>query len=332
LVEAGDVNRRVFITAGWADDGLNVSQIPQSSSPILPSESVDDFATVLARRLQQPLPARAWGLFTTVLLGVCSFGILPLLIWPGRFRDYVAAESRAMQEIAEWARVRGKRPAAVGPLFAAAEDAACKPLPWLACLLLTLFVVVAFWLSFMHTSLTWDHLLGVTYYFPLRGTGIAQPHALHLHKVWVAVLSVGYLLHWLQVRSHASDVKLFVARLNPLVEAEHLPPIPTPRCGSGVGVMSIVAAVLMCLYGAWWGIPMLLAGAAQRRYMRVTGPTIRRELHLRISDIAAQRRMPRPVLQTAIPSGQQCSNRRCLAPLRIGAKFCTRCGSAKVNA
>jgi len=307
---------------------VDVTQVPQPNSPILPSESVDDFATVLARRLQQPLPSRAWGLLTTVILGVCSFGILPLLMWPGRFREYVMAESKAMQEIAEWARVRGKRPAAVGPLMAAAEDAAFKPLPWITCLLLTVFVVATFWLSFMHTSLTWHRLLAVTYYFHLEHAGIALPRALNLHKIWVAVLCVGYLIHWMQVRSHLSDAKLFVARFNPLVEAEHLPLIAMPRNGSCLRVMWIVTALFMGAYGCWWGIPMLLAAAAQRRYVRVIGPTVRRELHLRMCDIAAQRRMPRPILQTAMASGQQCANRRCLAPLRAGAKFCTRCGSA----
>lgn len=299
----------------------------QITSPVLPRESTDDYATVLARRLNQPLPDASWGLLTTVILGVASFGVLPLLLWPGRFRDYVTAEARAIQELCDWARLRGKQPAAVGPILAAAEDIAPRPIPWLACLMLGVLLIGVFVTSFLYTPLTWEHLFGVTYYYRLRPSGMQWAHTEHLHRIWIAVLSVGYLLHWLQVRSHLGDMIRFIDRFNPAIESEMLPPIATPDRKFGLGFTWIIAGVLMAWYGAWWGIPMLLAAAAQRRYVRVTGAALRRALHVRMCDIAAQRRMPAKVLQSTA-FNTRCINQRCMAPVRTEAKFCTRCGSS----
>src|SRR5258708_30048128 len=93
----------------------SISPRPDGSSP-------DDLAAVVIRRLEGGSRYRAWGLFKTVLLGVPSFGLLPLFAWPVRFREHVAEESEAMKELAQWAKHRGREPAAVGPLFAAAEE------------------------------------------------------------------------------------------------------------------------------------------------------------------------------------------------------------------
>jgi hypothetical protein len=313
----------------WANTPTlqDVSNFSQPTSPYPAPVASDDYAAVLARRLGQQPPAGggAWGLFTTVILGLFSFGVLPLLIWPSRFREYVSAESRAMQELAEWARIRGRRPAAVGPLLAAAEDASFRPLPWVTCLLLAVFVVGVFVISFVQQPVTYSNLLSVTYYFNMRPTTLSQAHATQLHKIWVAVLSVGYLLHWVQVRSHLADVRRFVARFNPVIESEFLPTIRLQRT-CGMGIMWIVAAFLMGCYGVWWGIPMLMAGAVQRRYIRTVGRELRHQLTLRLTDIAAQRRLPvitppRTLVQ------HQCPNNRCLAILRPEARFCTRCGT-----
>jgi hypothetical protein len=304
----------------------DVSNFPQPVSPTVAPGASDDYAAVLARRLgHQPPGGRAWGLFTTVILGLFSFGILPLLIWPSRFRDYVAAESRDLQELAEWARLRGRRPAAIGPLLASAEDATFRPLPWVACLLLAVFVVGVFLISFIQQPAIGANLLAVTYYFHLRPTTLSQIHAIQLHKIWIGVLTVGYLLHWVQVRSHLADVRRFVGRLNPVIEAEYLPTIRLPRT-CGMGFMWVVAAIIMGCYGVWWGIPMLMAGAVQRRYVKSVGRELRHQLVLRLTDIAAQRRLPVIVPPRTLVQ-HQCANNRCLAILRPDARFCTRCGS-----
>jgi hypothetical protein len=287
----------------------------------------DDLALVMRRRLERPLPrAGAWGLLATIVLGVASFGLLPLLVWPTRFREYVAEEARALQDLAEWARVRGRRPAAVGPVLAAAEDVAFRPVPWLACILLAVFVVASFAMQFSsNVTLTWDWLLRCTYYYRIAAMEGRPPFWVeHLHHVWAAALTVAYGLHWIQVRTHRADVKRFVARLNPVIAAELLPPIPAPSRRLGLGPLWVLTAVVLGMYGAWWGIPMVLAGAAQRRYLRVTGPALRRELVSRMRDISENRRLPATI---ATGTASRCANPRCQSALAPLARFCRRCGS-----
>jgi len=287
-----------------------------------PSMQGDDLAGIVRRRLERPLPGSGtWGLLTTTILGTASFGLLPLIVWPTRFRQYVEAESRGFSELAEWARARGRRPAAVAPVMAAAEDLCFRPIPWLACVLLAIFVVSSFAIQVANATLSWSELLSCTYCFQL---GHRTPFwALYLHRVWVGALGFGYFLHWLQVRTHLSDVKRFVDRINPIIVAEQLPPIPRP--GNGLGLffcpMWIIAAVMMTSYGAWWGIPMLMAAAAQRRYVRGVSPRLRREIINRLRDIEENRRMP--AMQV-----EHCANERCLAPHPPLARYCKRCGAA----
>ncbi len=297
---------------------MSFPKLPTSSPPPLAG---DDLAGIVRRRLERPLPnSSAWGLFTTIILGTASFGLLPLIVWPTRFRQYVEEESRGFQEFAEWVRARGRRPAAAAPVLAAAEDLCFRPIPWLACVLLAIFVVASFAIQVANATLSWSELLSCTYYFHL---GHHTPFwTLYLHRVWVGSLAFGYFLHWLQVRTHVSDVRRFVDRINPVITAELLPPLSKPsRSLSFFCPMWIVAAVMMISYGAWWSIPMLMAAAAQRRYVRAIGPTVRRDLITRLRDIEENRRMPAAQIQ-------HCSNSRCLAPLPPLARYCKRCGSA----
>jgi|SRR5665213_164878 len=309
----------------------------QTSVP-LPGPAADDLAAVAVRRLEKRASAfSSWGVLKTILLGVPSFGLLPLLVWPARFREYAADDAQAMQELAEWSKQRGRRPAAVGPLLAAAEDTTFRPLPWILSLLLCIFVVGAFAIQYARQPLELASLLDCTYYHQLD---ISQSSPLDrnefLYRVWIASLCLGFGLHWIQVRSHASDMKRFVARFNPVLAAESLPPVKLPGRGwSCFRPMWLLTAIVLCCYGAWWGIPMVLAGMAQRRYTKVTGRFLRAQLAGRMRQIAATRRpivfappMPPPLPVSA--ALRRCANGRCLAVVHPQARFCPRCGSRMV--
>ncbi|HWE92544.1 MAG TPA: hypothetical protein VG269_01100 [Tepidisphaeraceae bacterium] len=294
-----------------------------------PAAGQDDLATVVVRRLERRRAAPpSWGLVKTIVLGVPTFGLLPLLVWPFRFREYVTDEAEALQELAEWARARGRRPAAVGPLMAAAEDTSFKTLPLIISMLLAIFVVGAFFLQFTNfIPFTLDSLLGCTYYY--TGAPPASPFGSRIHLLylaWCVALSLGYVLHWAQVRGHVADVTRFVARFNPVVEAEGLPPVRGRRLPVGIfRPLWVLAAIMLAVYGAWWGIPMVLAGMAQRRYTNVTGRAIRWELARRVKDMASMRGEP---IVAQAPPARRCGNPRCLATLPPAARFCTRCGTA----
>lgn len=291
---------------------MNLSKLPTS---VPASFERDPLAGVVRRRLERRLPTLgAWGPVRTAFFGTLTFGLLPLIVWTTGFRRHVEQETEALGSLAEWARARGRRPAAVGPLMASAEDLRFRPLAWLVCLLVLLFVIASFAIRFAQSSLTLAALLDCTYF----SDATASPsHDLRL--MWIAGLTFAYALHWVHVRAHDADLRRFIKRLNPLITAEMLPPVGVPR-RTGFCLLWIVVAVMMGLYGVWWGIPMMLAGAAQRRYMRYTGPTVRRELINRMRDIADISRVPPQNFGA-------CSNPRCFAARRANSTFCHRCGT-----
>ncbi|MDB5302214.1 MAG: hypothetical protein JWO87_3877 [Phycisphaerales bacterium] len=302
------------------------SGYPTSGAPA----AQDDLAALVVRRLERRrLAPPSWGLLKTIVLGVPTFGLLPLIVWPMRFREYVTEESQALQELAEWARARGRRPAAIGPLMAAAEDSSFRTLPLILSAMLAIFTVGAFVIQFTNfIPFTVDGLLGCTYYYSCsKPDATPGSRAQLLYMAWCVSLSIGYLLHWAQVRGHMADVTRFVARFNPVAEAESLPPVRGHKLPIGVfRPLWILTAVMLAVYGAWWGIPMVLAGMAQRRYTSVTGNLIRHELAKRVKDMVAMRREAPQAIE-AIPS-RRCGNPRCLATLPPRARFCTRCGTA----
>ena len=287
----------------------------------------DDLAAVVVRRLEKRNWCRSWGLAKTLLLGVPSFGLIPLLAWPARFREYATEESQAMQELSQWAKMRGRQPAAVGPLMAAAEDTAASPLPFIAALVLAAFVVGVYVIQFAHVEFSLEQLIGLTYSRDSRMAASSPlPAREFVYRVWVIALSVGYCIQWLHVRAHAADVKRFVERFNPVAAAEGLPAVRLPVRGWVLfRPLWILAAVILAMYGAWWGIPMVLAGMAQKRYTSLTGRIVRHELAKRVRDIVMLRQTPALMMSTA---ARRCANPRCLSPLRPHTHFCTRCGAA----
>jgi hypothetical protein len=302
-----------------------ISPLPSSLPPHGPY--TDDLAEVVVRRLEKRPACRSWGLLKTLVLGVPSFGILPLLAWPARFRDYVADESHALQELAQWAKLRGRQPAAVGPLLAAAEETTISPLSFVLALVLSALVVGMFAIEFTHVPFTLDRLLDSTYSQNFRFTATSRiPRYELIYRVWVIALTVGYGVQFIHIRTHAADVQQFVERFNPVAQAEMLPPVRFPMRGwAYFRPMWILTAVILAMYGAWWGIPMVLAGMSQRRYTGITGRRIRHELAKRVKDIVMFRQLP---AATAPVIARRCENPRCLAPVRPQARFCARCGSA----
>jgi hypothetical protein len=295
--------------------------------PSSPGGYGDDLAAVVVRRLEKRTWRGSWGLAKTLLLGVPSFGLIPLLAWPARFRDYVAEESQAMQELAQWAKMRGRQPAAVGPLMAAAEDTVASPLPLIAALVLSAMVIGVYVIQFAHVPFSLDQLIELTYSRDSRMSGASplSPQEF-VYRLWVIALSVGYGIQWLHVRAHAADMRRFVERFNPVVQAEMLPAVRMPMRGVACfRPLWILTAVVLAMYGAWWGIPMVLAGMAQKRYTSLTGRVVRHELAKRVRDVVALRQTPAMYPPT---TSRRCANPRCLASLRPHTHFCTRCGAA----
>jgi hypothetical protein len=130
---------------------------------------------------------------------------------------------------------------------------------------------------------------------------------------------MAYLCHWAQVRLHRADVYGMVRRFNSLTRDQAIRAVRVRRFGS-FNPLLIVAALAFLHFDAWWGIPMLLAGAADRRYTISTSPAIRAQLAERVGE------MQRGFASTARWI-DRCGISRCQAMLPPQATFCPRCGT-----
>jgi hypothetical protein len=295
-------------------------------SAVSVADHCDALAASAVRRLESPSDRGSWGLLKTVFLGVVSFGLIPLLAWSARFRDYARDDSEAIRDLAEWAKFRGRQPAAMRSLLAAAEETVPSPLPRVLAIVLAILIAGVFAIQFTHVPFSLDNLLDATYshdFCPEQSSPFDRPE--FLYRVWVAGLSVGYAVQWLHVRMHGQNVKRFVSQFNPVITAENLPAVRVSTRGwVYFRPLWIMTAVILSMYHAWWSIPMVLAGMAQRRYTTLTAKRLRKELARRMRDVAMTDRSPG---FAAVAPPRRCGNPRCLAPLHPHARFCTRCGS-----
>ena len=137
-----------------------------------------------------------------------------------------------------------------------------------------------------------------------------------LYAVWMATLCLAYACHWYAVRSHAVVVHSFVKWTNKLGRQHEFVRIKNDALKSGMGGVWVIIGLMFCSMHAWWAIPMVFAGALQRRYSSQSSPALRIAL-------ANQAREASAIARTGPDRFCRCGGR-----LPAPAKFCPRCGTA----
>jgi hypothetical protein len=304
----------------------------------------DELAQRLIRDLERADPAaRPWGAFGSTIVAFFSLGTLPVLLWHDRFRDFVDEERQHLRRFAEWTRLRSSRPETID-LRNDGEELGTRPLLSGLSILSVVALVVLFAAQlgphFGDGGPIVRSILANTYEFRNYDPWTFPPGSGQLLFVaWSVALSVAYLFHWLQIQSHASDVRRFVRHANKILQAGGVARVPMPRAGAGISVLWIVGGIFLASKGAWWGLALALSGAAQQRYCAAESLRVRRVLAARVRELA---RLPegygggivntdddrdavtttRSVEQTR----RRCPHVRCLATLPPGSRFCPRCG------
>jgi hypothetical protein len=309
-----------------------------------------DTAEVVMRELRSPIrDAPRAEVFGTFFAAVLTFGLYPAVIWPLRFRQIIDAERVRLGRLAQWVEARGGHPDA--PRLRLAADAIrFRPLLYLigfagCAAWALLFFAVGGRLSPGHPLLmgsTWSfHPVLLTegnwfgHFVHSRGQAPLRVVRTALYAGWVAALSLAFLFHWLQVQLHARSVRRFLDEFNKIVIHEALSPVFLPPIGAGVRPMWVAGAVLMAWMNAPWGIPLMLTGSVQRRYVARVRPQLGNALATRVREMSL---LPRPVpVPVAVPpitmrnvsmadARIRCTTEGCRQPLPAGARFCPRCG------
>jgi hypothetical protein len=262
-------------------------------------------------------PARAFG------LGLITFGVWPLWKLSRQFSDYVTLERQQLWHMAEWLRVRrgGDSSQALHDHLQSIRPRTALKILMAACVLLAGVVI---W-NEMDGGISLSRLIESTYRTHQPWFDDEGPTAIWL--VWVLGLSVAYSLHGLRIYLHHRAVARFVGGFNRLLQREGIPTITMPAFGVRPMRGWWVTEIILALIGAFWGIPMSIAGAMQRRYINSSAARLRAQMLERVRSILQQNR-PAIAVPNYVIHGRRCGNALCQASLRASALFCSRCGTS----
>lgn len=277
----------------------------------------------LLRRLQTPIPARTWGPVFSGLIAWISLGLLPLWFWPRRWNALAETERLDMLALAAWWRHRAGLDND-DDLDSAVRRLGSQPIFMIVSLLILAFVVAIMGLLFVE-GWSFGQIRELTYgYRPYVLRPFWRPlnaEAVYLHQVWMSGLFIAYGCQWVAVRSRTFAMQALVVSINRIAGACGARAVSPPAVSSGLRPLWVGVAIVFCLMHAWWGIPLALAGAMQRRYMLVTSPRVRAALADQLRGIIS------PSAEES-STARFCRGERCRAWLSADAKFCPRCGLA----
>ena len=277
-------------------------------------------------RLGDPaLGATASPIPAALIAGV-TFGLLPAVVWPWRWAAVLDRDRPFYRDLINWWRRR------VAPADGAALDvvlAEFRPrpilmvLPWLAAGFT--LATMALMLLVRHTDVQelLPRLMDCTYRFNPRRREWAAPLHAQLHQVWEWGLGFAYACQWYAVRSHGRAVGDVVRWTNRLAKGSDFRRVPNETARLGLSPLWVVTGVGLCWMNAWWAVPMVLAGAAQRRYADVGSERLRQALSAQAGDAVAI---------GGGGEGRFCPTAQCGVRLPAAAQFCPRCGTPTVPA
>jgi hypothetical protein len=297
---------------------------PAGEQPAQPDYLAGAVLSGLARPMHGAL---SWSAIKTWVLGIVSFGFLPILAWQVRFRDYIAYEQQQYWHLVEWLRTKS-RSAAAGELRGEAEKLRFRFDLRLLATLCVAFVGVVFFSQIWLFNRPLRALVDFTYgnYGYRYSQYWTRAPAGRMYVAWVVGLTAAYALHWVQVQLHARALRRFIERYNAVAQGEGLRPVTVEMPGVGLRLVWIIGAVACCFLHAFWGVAMMMAGAAQRRMVRQVSTATRAQLAHGLRGMVLARGdagdAPLPVYLR-----RTCSNGLCRAGLKETAVYCPRCGT-----
>jgi hypothetical protein len=288
------------------------------AQPPIPSDGTDDLGLAVLNALSRPIARKQTPrLLPSAVLALITFGIAPVLRWGRRYVQFVTLEQQQFWHLAEWLRLRLRTPEA-----AELPDEANRLRPRPVLMVLSVLCVVAVVFEMIHqlriTAMAWYPLMHSTYLFASEPRGWAR----HAFAFWVIGLSLAYALHWVQVKLHAVDRELFLQKLD-RAWGQGTPPMAAAPVGFGLRPLWLIAALGFVALGAWWGVPMMLAGALQRTEIMEASLRDRQALARRLHAMLQNRQ---PGVAMPVYLRRLCENEFCRTKLPEAASFCPRCG------
>ncbi len=246
-----------------------------------------------------------------------TLGVLPFFGLSRRFRDYVSFERQQLVHLADWLRRHHDSPEAIGfqELTRRLRFRESLHIIGLLCVLAVIALLVVWTQPF-----SIQRLVDVTYHAPIANDAFIA---------WNVGLTIAYGLLVAQLLSHASAFRRCVAQFNKVTARLGLNPVELPHLSSRGGIVWLIAAIILIWFGAFWSIPMIIAGMIQRRQIDDAAANARREIADRMRLLLTQRRSD--AAKSSGPDyrihGARCARLLCQAPLASDAAYCPRCGA-----
>ena len=289
------------------------------------SDRPDYLANALLQSLMRPMAAPYTpGLMRTLVLSLVSFGVIPLLLLPGKLREFGARERDQLWHLAQWFRDQ----------LGIEDDTLDPRTPMLDRVMHVLRIVS--WTSALIAlgSIVWYCLNGhdiFDLFFATYGFFSSRYHPNGaqdelLFTIWMPSLCVGYAAQWASVQVHQARVRDFLARFNSIAGQRGVKRMAPPPEVLGLRPIWLAGALGFMCFGVIWGVPLMLAGGAQTRYIWHRSRGLRAEFAQRMRDLLRQ---TRPMTRFNIPVNlrRKCPVEICQAPLPQVATFCPRCGT-----
>lgn len=284
---------------------------------VQPSDGPDPLAEAVLNCLTRPIYTRlSWGAPLTFIMALVTLGIVPVVAMLGWLRGLIAQHQQQLWHLAEWLRLEtGDTNAAL--LQKAAERIRLKKI---FTILSITFVSAAasIIIGLLATgSLQWQQILS----FGL------QPPTTGLQFLFSVLIIAAAICNWLQQIWHQMNMHRFLNGFNAITEKHGLEQIELKKpVEHGLGVVWIIGGLILALQGAYWGLPVMLAAGAHRRYTSGQSVILRGALAERLRAILLARRPVLEVPGPAVPA-RVCHRSNCRAPLSSIASFCPRCGT-----
>jgi hypothetical protein len=323
-----------------------LTSTPPNLRLVVPEHAADSLSEgVIAALTRKMNPRLAWGPVKTALLGLISGGLLPLILLPQKCQKFINAEQNQLWHFAEWLRLQF--PSSETERFqAAVSKLRFRWVLWALSLLLAGCAVAWAWHDLTPVARRPVVLLGplrvqlpslvpVTpkflFSFTARLPAVVKqfatvPRVLIAAEGFALLLIAAHLLSLWQVMMHTTDVRNVAGLFNRAAKKHGLEPLVLPNRNLGIDVIWLLATIALMILGAWWGVPMMLAAAAQARYINGEGRRLRLALSARAYNVLAARR---PVIYVAMPRALRgrCPRENCNAQVRGGETFCPACGT-----
>ncbi len=241
--------------------------------------------------LERPTSAhRPWPLWKTLVGGVLSAGVLPLVRWPASFDQRARAERFKLIAVADHVHVDADAAARTG-----GPRTTHQVVAYLAAGAMVALLGLTYWNGELRPMLTRPTLWGGAY---------------------LLASVVGYGALYLNLARHRRGVRRV---LRVMGDDLHRPPgVAWPKW------RFVLPAVIFGALGWFWAVPMFLVGGALRRWGLAEG----RQALIEAARGSRHRLARRKELPPSTIGRRVCPNERCETELAPGAKFCPTCGTA----